>query len=29
MSEHATATHAAPGTHAAHDSGHETSLASR
>src|SRR6266540_1244413 len=26
MSEHATATHAAPATHAAHDSGHGTSL---
>ena len=26
MSEHATATHAAPSAHAAHDSGHETSL---
>ena len=26
MSEHATATHAAPDTHAAHDSGHGTSL---
>lgn len=26
MSEHATATHAAPGAHAAHDSGHGTSL---